>query len=131
MGPAPSICFMTPVDVHPEIPSSGMDRNALRIVLLGPPASGKGTQSERLKSKFHLAHLATGDILRAAIARGSAVGREAKGYLDKGALVPDDLIIGVVEEAIRDRQCEHGFILDGFPRTTNQAVRVCGCMIIR
>lgn len=97
---------------------------ALRIVLLGPPASGKGTQAEHIKDEYHLKHLATGDMLRAAIARGSSVGKEAKEYMDKGALVPDDLIIAVVEEAIKDKQCENGFILDGFPRTTNQAVKV-------
>ncbi len=101
-----------------------MDKNALRIVLLGPPASGKGTQAEKIKDKYHLAHLATGDMLREAAARGTNIGKEAKGYMDKGTLVPDDLIIAVVEEAVWDPQCEHGFILDGFPRTTNQAEKV-------
>lgn len=101
-----------------------INQDALRIVLLGPPASGKGTQATKIKDEFHLAHLATGDMLRAAVARGTPIGKEAKGYMDSGKLVPDDLIIAVVEEAIKDKQCEKGFVLDGFPRTTNQAEKV-------
>lgn len=114
---------MSPINADQGDSSKVMTRT-LRIVLLGPPASGKGTQATKIKDKYHLAHLATGDMLRAAAARGTTVGKEAKEYMDKGQLVPDDLIVAIVEEAITDPECQHGFILDGFPRTTNQAEKV-------
>src|SRR6187551_2295591 len=90
----------------------------LNLVLLGSPGSGKGTQGERLQEDFRLPYYATGDILRTAVAEGSELGRTAKEYMDRGDLVPDEVIIGVIAE--RDEAAD-GFILDGFPRTVGQA----------
>ena len=93
----------------------------LNLILLGPPGSGKGTQGERLQEDFDLPYYATGDILRAAVREGTEIGREAKGYMDRGDLVPDDVIVGVIAERIDEKEAEDGFILDGFPRTEPQA----------
>jgi adenylate kinase len=93
----------------------------LNLVLMGPPGAGKGTQAERLVEDFDLPYYATGDILRAAVSEGSELGREAKSYMDKGELVPDDLIRRVVMERIDSEEAADGFVLDGFPRTENQA----------
>jgi len=93
----------------------------LNLVLLGPPGSGKGTQGERLQEDFHLPYYATGDILRAAVRDETGLGREAKEYMDRGDLVPDDVIVGVIGERIAQHEAADGFILDGFPRTTVQA----------
>jgi adenylate kinase len=93
----------------------------LNLVLLGPPGSGKGTQGERLQEDFHLPYYATGDILRAAVRDGTDIGRQAKEYMDRGDLVPDDVIVGVIGERIDQHEAADGFILDGFPRTTVQA----------
>src|SRR5215211_1246769 len=93
----------------------------LNLVLLGPPGSGKGTQGERLQEDFHLPYYATGDILRAAVRDETELGREAKEYMDRGDLVPDEVIVGVIGERIAQHEAADGFILDGFPRTTPQA----------
>jgi adenylate kinase len=93
----------------------------LNLVLLGPPGAGKGTQAERLVSDFDLPYYATGDILRAAVKDETKLGAEAKGYMDKGELVPDDLICKVIMERIDQPEAEDGFLLDGFPRNTEQA----------
>jgi adenylate kinase len=93
----------------------------LNLVLLGPPGSGKGTQGERLQEDFRLPYYATGDILRAAVRDGTELGQTAKEYMDKGDLVPDEVIIGVIIERIEDAEAADGFILDGFPRTLPQA----------
>jgi adenylate kinase len=93
----------------------------LNLVLLGPPGSGKGTQGERLQEDFRLPYWATGDILRAAVRDGTELGRKAKEYMDRGDLVPDDVMVGVIGERISDHEAADGFILDGFPRTTPQA----------
>jgi len=93
----------------------------LNLILLGPPGSGKGTQSERLQEDFRLPYYATGDILRAAVRDGTELGREAKEYMDRGDLVPDEVIVGVIAERIASKEAADGFILDGFPRTTVQA----------
>jgi adenylate kinase len=93
----------------------------LNLVLLGPPGSGKGTQGERLQEDFHLPYYATGDILRAAVRDETELGREAKEYMDRGDLVPDEVIVGVIGERIAQHEAADGFILDGFPRTIVQA----------
>jgi adenylate kinase len=93
----------------------------LNLVLLGPPGSGKGTQGERLQEDFHLPYYATGEILRAAVRDETELGREAREYMDRGDLVPDDVIVGVIGERIAQHEAADGFILDGFPRTAVQA----------
>jgi adenylate kinase len=93
----------------------------LNLVLLGPPGSGKGTQGERLNEDLRLPYYATGDILRAAVRDETELGREAKQYMDRGDLVPDEVIVGVIAERIDSNEALDGFILDGFPRTTPQA----------
>jgi adenylate kinase len=93
----------------------------LNLVLLGPPGAGKGTQAERLVSDFDLPYYATGDILRAAVKDETELGKEAKGYMDRGELVPDDLICKVIMERIDEPEAEDGFLLDGFPRNAEQA----------
>jgi adenylate kinase len=93
----------------------------LNLILLGPPGSGKGTQGERLQEDFRLPYYATGDILRAAVRDGTDLGREAKEYMDRGDLVPDDVIVGVIAERVANHEAADGFILDGFPRTIPQA----------
>ena len=91
------------------------------IVLFGPPAAGKGTQAKRIHEKYGIAHLSTGDMLRAAIAAGTEVGKKAKAVMDKGQLVPDEIVVGIIAERIAEPDCAKGFVLDGFPRTVNQA----------
>lgn len=93
----------------------------LNLVLLGPPGSGKGTQGERLNEDLRLPYYATGDILRGAVRDETELGREAKEYMDRGDLVPDEVIVGVIAERIDSSEALDGFILDGFPRTTPQA----------
>jgi adenylate kinase len=93
----------------------------LNLVLLGPPGSGKGTQGERLQEDLELPYYATGDILRAAVREGTELGRTAKDYMDRGDLVPDEVIVGMIAERIDSSEAADGFILDGFPRTAPQA----------
>jgi adenylate kinase len=93
----------------------------LNLILLGPPGAGKGTQAERLQEDFPLLYLATGNILRAAVEEGTELGRKAKEYMAKGELVPDDVIIGVILDKLREDDASDGFLLDGFPRTVGQA----------
>jgi adenylate kinase len=93
----------------------------LNLILLGPPGAGKGTQAERLTQDFPVAYIATGDILRAAAAEGTPLGLQAKGFMDAGELVPDDVIIGVILERVQGDDARDGFLLDGFPRTIGQA----------
>lgn len=94
----------------------------MNIVLLGAPGAGKGTQAAKLVEEFATPHISTGDILRVAVKNQTELGKKAKGYMDAGDLVPDSLIIDLMDERLREPDCEKGFILDGFPRTTAQAV---------
>jgi len=93
----------------------------LRIVLLGPPGAGKGTQAARVAGRFGAPHIATGDIFRANVAEGTELGRAAQEYMDRGDLVPDEVVIAMVMERLAEDDCDGGFVLDGFPRTVNQA----------
>ncbi len=93
----------------------------MNIILLGPPGAGKGTQSDYLRDTYKLTKLATGDMLRAAVASGSELGKKAQSVMAAGGLVSDDIMIGIIRDAISDKNCPNGFILDGFPRTTAQA----------
>lgn len=93
----------------------------MKIVFLGPPGAGKGTQAERICATFGLAHISTGDILRANIKNGTELGKLAKSYIDTGALVPDSVIIDIVKDRVAQPDCKGGFLLDGFPRTVAQA----------
>lgn len=95
-----------------------------RVILIGPPGCGKGTQSPILKDEYCLCHLATGDMLRSAVAAKTPLGLKAKEAMDKGELVSDDLVVGIIDEAIKRPSCEKGFILDGFPRTVPQAAKL-------
>lgn len=93
----------------------------MRILLMGPPGAGKGTQAEALAAKLEVPHVATGDIFRSQIAAGTPLGKKAKEYTDSGQLVPDEVTIGMVGQRLKEPDCQKGFILDGFPRTVTQA----------
>lgn len=94
----------------------------MRLVLLGPPGVGKGTQAELIASHFAIPHISTGDMLRDARQRQTALGREAASYMEAGDLVPDEIVIGIVEQRLAEQDCRQGFLLDGYPRTLQQAV---------
>ena len=96
----------------------------IRLVFLGPPGCGKGTQATKISEKYSVCHLATGDMLRAASSSGSETGLQAKSFMDAGKLVPDELVIEMIKEAISKDECIKGFVLDGFPRTIIQAEKV-------
>jgi len=93
----------------------------MNLILVGPPGSGKGTQAKMLVEKYNIPQISTGDILREAVKEGSPLGKQAKSCMDKGALVPDEVVIGIIEERLKKPDCKMGFILDGFPRTVAQA----------
>ena len=108
------------------------------VILLGPPGAGKGTQAQRIAQRYRLPHLSTGDMFRDNIARDTEVGRKAKSLMERGELVPDEIVLGMVEERIGQPDCAKGFVFDGFPRTLRQAddlERICrqyhlGCTIV-
>jgi adenylate kinase len=93
----------------------------MNIILLGPPGCGKGTQAKMLTEKYHIPQISTGDILREAVKNETPLGLEAKTYMDSGKLVPDEVVIGIIQDRLKQPDCEKGFILDGFPRTVVQA----------
>ena len=93
----------------------------MQLIFLGPPGAGKGTQADFLSSEYKIPHISTGDIFRAAVREGTAMGLKAKSYMDKGALVPDEVVVGIIEERLKADDCANGYILDGFPRTVKQA----------
>lgn len=96
----------------------------MNIILLGPPGAGKGTQAKNISTRYHLPHISTGDILRQAITDESELGRRAKSFMDKGELVPDNIVVSLVRERLEEPDCKGGFLLDGFPRTVSQAVEL-------
>ena len=93
----------------------------MNLILLGPPGAGKGTQAQRMVDRYHIPQISTGDILRAAVKESTPLGMKAKGFMDQGQLVPDEIVIGIIEERLKAKDCNAGFILDGFPRTIPQA----------
>ncbi|MBT5632330.1 MAG: adenylate kinase [Nitrospina sp.] len=96
----------------------------MRLILLGPPGAGKGTQAKMLREKFQIPQISTGDILRHAVKDNTDLGIRAKSFMDAGQLVPDDVVVGLIKERIKQADCETGFILDGFPRTMIQAEKL-------
>lgn len=100
----------------------------MRLVLLGAPGVGKGTQAKKLIDKYGIPQISTGDILRKAVADGTPLGKEAKSYMDKGELVPDKVVIGLIQDRLKQADCKKGFILDGFPRNTAQAETLDGML---
>jgi adenylate kinase len=93
----------------------------MRVIFLGPPGVGKGTQAEFIAKKYDIPKLSTGDLLRESANKQTSLGKEAKGFMDRGELVPDDIVIGLIEEKLASPECQNGFLLDGFPRTVTQA----------
>ena len=93
----------------------------MNLILLGPPGAGKGTQAKRIVEKYGIPQISTGDMFREAVSKGTELGRKAKEYMDRGELVPDNIVIGIVRERLSQNDCQKGFILDGFPRTIKQA----------
>lgn len=93
----------------------------MKIIMLGAPCAGKGTQAKKIAEKYHIPHISTGDIFRANIKNGTELGKKAKTYMDQGALVPDELVCDLVVDRVRQEDCRNGYVLDGFPRTIPQA----------
>jgi adenylate kinase len=114
-----------------------VSRSSIRVVLLGPPGAGKGTQAERIARQSGVPHVSTGDMFRDAVKQGTPLGQEAKAYMDRGDLVPDRIVIGIVEDRLKAKDAQDGFVLDGFPRTVQQAtaleqgLQACGMGISR
>jgi adenylate kinase len=99
-----------------------------RLIFMGPPGAGKGTQAERIKKKYTIPQISTGEILREAVKNQTAMGLEAKKYMDAGDLVPDSVVIGIIKDRLKEKDCSTGFLLDGFPRTVEQAEALAGIL---
>ena len=122
----PGSRFLRRSEVHANSPVANVSE--INLILLGPPGAGKGTQAERLQEDFDIAYIATGDILRQAVKDDTELGRKAKEYMDRGDLVPDDLIVEVIIDAVESEDGQDGFLLDGFPRTAEQAKALEGAL---
>ena len=101
----------------------------MKLIILGPPGAGKGTQAARIELAYEIPQLSTGDMLRAAVAAGTETGRQAKDIMARGDLVPDDVVVGIISERIQAADCANGFILDGFPRNVSQARALDGVLV--
>ena len=101
----------------------------MKLIFLGPPGAGKGTQAARIEAAYEIRQLSTGDMLRAAVAAGTETGRQAKDIMARGDLVPDDVVVGIISERIQAADCANGFILDGFPRNLSQARALDGVLV--
>jgi adenylate kinase len=112
----------------PSVADSLTAVSELNLILLGPPGAGKGTQADRLRDDFNLPYIATGDMLRAQVKEGTDLGVKAKEFMDRGDLVPDEVIIGMILDCVNGGGCADGFLLDGFPRTTEQAEALDGAL---
>ncbi|KAK5137111.1 adenylate kinase [Meristemomyces frigidus] len=111
---------------------SGGATDGMRMILIGPPGAGKGTQAPKLKEKYGCCHLATGDMLRAQVAAKTELGRQAKKIMDQGGLVSDEIMVGMIQNELdNNRECKNGFILDGFPRTVPQAEKLDGMLQVK
>ena len=104
----------------------------MKLILLGAPGAGKGTQAQKLVENYSIPQISTGDLLRAAVKAGTQLGKEANEYMTSGKLVPDEVVIGLIEERLKQDDCANGFILDGFPRTVAQAEKLgeIGCLLL-
>ncbi len=100
----------------------------MNMIFMGPPGAGKGTQADRVVTRFSVPHISTGDAFRLAMSQGTELGKQAKSYVDQGLLVPDEITVGIVRERLREEDCKSGFLLDGFPRTLSQAEALDGIM---
>ena len=101
----------------------------MKLIFLGPPGAGKGTQAARIEAAYEIPQLSTGDMLRAAVAAGTETGKQAKDIMARGDLVPDDVVVGIISERIQEADCVNGFILDGFPRNVSQARALDGVLV--
>jgi len=98
------------------------------LIMLGPPGAGKGTQAQKLLERLEISQISTGDLLRQAVRAGTDLGKQAKGYMDRGELVPDSIVIGMIRQRLTEKDCQRGFILDGFPRAVTQAEALDGML---